>query len=379
MSSNERQGDADFMRGVVQRIATGPTMSKDLPRDEARRAMRLILEGQADEIHAALFLIALRMKRETDAELAGVLDAIRQGMPRHGLSVDRLLVLADPYDGCLRGTPVSAFLPAVLAACGVRTLSHGVQAMGPKFGASHAAVLKAAGYAAARSLDDAARSLEDPGVGWAYLDQSIMAPELAGLTSLRTRIVKRPCLTTIESTLCPYEVEGTRHLLTGFVHTGYPEIYAALAREAGFASSIMVRGVEGTVVPSLAQASRYVLGDSGDALAVMEIDPADYGLAHQQRALPLPVLDAPVSQGARSVADAGNTEVAKIALEGAQQGMAALQGEAGMAHDALSYAAAVALCGLGVFSELATAVAQTRRVLDDGTVLKHFLGTKVTR
>ncbi|MDE0152842.1 MAG: anthranilate phosphoribosyltransferase, partial [Gammaproteobacteria bacterium] len=54
-----------FMRSVLQRIATGPEYSKDLPQEEARAALNLILNGQADPVQAGIFFIALRMKRET--------------------------------------------------------------------------------------------------------------------------------------------------------------------------------------------------------------------------------------------------------------------------------------------------------------------------
>lgn len=372
MSPEPLQDNTDFMRGVVQRIATGPTMSKDLPRTDAERAMRLLLTGEADEVQAAIFLIALRMKRETDEELAGVLQAIRAGMPQISLGADELVCVVDPYDGCLRGTPVSAFLPAVLSACGLRVLSHGVSAMGPKFGATHAGVLQAAGARTDLSLEEARQHLEDTGAAWAYIDQSVLAPELASLSGLRSRIVKRPCLTTIESVLCPFQPSERLHLVTGFVHTGYPEIYAALAREAGFATSILVRGVEGSVVPSLAQAARYVRADQDQPLEVIDIDPAALGMSHEQRALPLPALDAPVSRGARSVAQAGNRSVAKIAAAGAQLGLAALKGEAGMARDALVYSAAVVLHGLGKQADMREAAAQACEALDSGAAFSSF-------
>jgi len=118
---DEEGDEEEFLRGVLQRIATGPTMSKDLSREEARRAMRLLLEGRADEVQGGIFLIALRMKRETDEELAGVLDAIHDGVSACELDIDELLTVVDPYDGYLRGTPVAPFLPAVLAACGAAT------------------------------------------------------------------------------------------------------------------------------------------------------------------------------------------------------------------------------------------------------------------
>lgn len=365
------KADVDVMRGVLQRIATGPTMSKDLPQEDAQAAMRLVLDGSADEVQAAIFLIALRMKRETDDELAGILAAIRDGMPTQDLAVDELVCIADPYDGCLRGTPVSAFLPAVLAACGLRVLTHGVVAMGPKFGASHAAVLSAARISMSESLSSAAADLENDARGWAYIDQSVLAPELAALIDLRTRIVKRPCLTTIEAVLCPFEARKARHLVTGFVHTGYPEIYAQLAHEAGFSSSLLVRGVEGSVVPSLAQTARYLCSQDGRELDVVDIDPASIGISHEARALPLPDISAPVSEGARSVAKAGNPDVELIAAEGARQGLAALRGETGMARDALVYSAAVVLTGLGKAESLADAATRARAVLDDGSALSR--------
>ena len=90
------------MRSVIQRIATGPEMSKDISRDEARVAMRAILEGQVDPVQAGIFLIALRMKRETDEENIGILEALREAGETVTAGVDVLIDIADPYDGFTR-------------------------------------------------------------------------------------------------------------------------------------------------------------------------------------------------------------------------------------------------------------------------------------
>ena len=122
------------MRSYLQRIATGPELSKDISREEARHGMVLILEGRANPVQAGLFLIALRMKRESDDETRGMLEAIREVTVRVEAKVDHVVDLADPYDGYNRTLPASPFLPMVLAACGVPAFSHGVQSVGPKFG-----------------------------------------------------------------------------------------------------------------------------------------------------------------------------------------------------------------------------------------------------
>ena len=71
-------GDALLMRSIIQRIATGPELSKDISFEEARVGMRAILDGEIDPVQAGIFLIALRMKRETDDENLGVFEAIRE-------------------------------------------------------------------------------------------------------------------------------------------------------------------------------------------------------------------------------------------------------------------------------------------------------------
>ncbi|MCW8852978.1 MAG: hypothetical protein OQK44_09970, partial [Gammaproteobacteria bacterium] len=66
-----------IMRSIIQRIATGPDMSKDISLEEARAGMNAILEDDVDPVQSAIFLIALRMKRESDDENRGILDGIR--------------------------------------------------------------------------------------------------------------------------------------------------------------------------------------------------------------------------------------------------------------------------------------------------------------
>jgi len=54
--------DAALMRSAIQRVATGPELSKNLSRDEAHSVMLALLEGSADPVQAGVFLIGLRMK-----------------------------------------------------------------------------------------------------------------------------------------------------------------------------------------------------------------------------------------------------------------------------------------------------------------------------
>ncbi|NND91103.1 MAG: anthranilate phosphoribosyltransferase [Granulosicoccus sp.] len=370
LTMSDSMSDEEFMRDVLQRIATGPTLSKDLPAEHARQAMRLILENRADEVQAGIFLIALRMKRETDDELAGILDAIHAGITPLPVEVDELLSIVDPYDGFLRGLPMGPFLPAVLAACGLAVLTHGVDSMGPKFGASHEQVLRAAGHTPASSREAAAARLASESCGWAYLSQRQLAPELAALTGLRTRIVKRPCLTTVEVALNSLVPRSSSHLVTGFVHKPYPPVYARLAARGGFASAILVRGVEGGVVPSLTQGARYFTSSDGIHLAQVDVEPTQAGIACAERAVPLPAHLA--DDAIRSVRAPGNALAQAIAVSSAAAGLAALGGDAGPARDSLVYAGAIILHARNRVASLAEGAARIRQVLDDGAAERHF-------
>jgi anthranilate phosphoribosyltransferase len=358
------------MRSFLQRIATGPELSKDLSREEARLGMRLVLDGLVDPVQAGIFLIALRMKRETDDENCGVLDALREATLRVTAPVDELIDIGDPYDGFKRTLPASPFLPALLAACGVAAVSHGVESMGPKYGVTHRQVLRAAGLPVDLGPQDAAARLGDSGIGWAYVDQQYFCPKLYRLAALRTLIVKRPAITTAEVLAGPLRGRVKTHLVTGYVHKPYPRIYALLARHAGFDSALIVRGVEGSVIPLLSQTGKvFHYYDGGEETAV-EFKPADVAIDQPMRAPRIPSkADAEEEDADSGIAPFDAATVAKLAAEA---GMAALAGQPGPTRDSLIYGAALCLWHVKRCDSLASAAQVVRTALDSGAALKHL-------
>ncbi len=349
------------LSSVIQRIATGPELSKDLSQEEAHNAMRLVLENRADPVQAAVFLIALRMKRETDEENLGILDALLEKTVTVTADVDELIDVADPYDGYARCLPASPFLPALLAACGVPAVTHGVESMGPKYGVTHRQVLRAAGVPVDLTPQQAAARLADPATGWSYLDQSRFCPELYGLGGLRRLIVKRPVLTTAETLLGPVRGRRRTCLLTGYVHKPYARVYAMLARHAGFDSALLVRGIEGGVIPSLRQAGKLYFYHGRAEEQSLDLDPLTLDIDQPLRAAPLPAELAP-PEGDESV----RPDTGAVAAAAAQAGLAALAGAAGAVRDSLVYTGAICLWQLGRHDSLAAAAGAVRRVLDSG-------------
>jgi len=343
------------MRSIIERIATGPEMSRDISRAEARDGMAAVLDRRVGDVQAALFLIALRMKRETMEENCGVLDALMASNGNEA-AVDELLTIADPFNGFNRGLPMSPFLPAVLAACGIPCLSTGVESVAPKFGLTHHQVLAAAGRPVALDAGAAARQIADPSVGWAYLDQSVTNPKLFRLRELRRLMVKRTALSTCEVVLRPLAAARRNLLYLGYVHTNYPPIYAALAEAAGYEVAIVVKGVEGGVVPSLQAGAKMYRATGGIAGQPTSLKPASAGVEHSAtRAIPAPFGDPP-----------------RDARVAAEQGLAAMAGEPGPARDSLVYGAAIAQYGAGRVESLDSGARTARRVLDSGEAESRF-------
>lgn len=354
------------LRQCIQKVATGPEYSKDLPYEDAYQAMRHILSGEADPVQVAVYFIALRMKRETDEENRGTLQALIDTAVINTADVDEVLDISDPYDGYARGVPASTFVPAVLAAMGVHSVLHGLEQVGPKFGATHHKVLKAAGLAVNLTPAEAVAQLER--IGWTYLDQSQFAPRLHDLIPIRQRMIKRQVLTTVETLLGPIRGKRQTHCMGGYVHKAYPAIYAALARQAGFDSAMFVRGIEGGIIPSLQQAGKlfYYYGKGEEQQR--DLSPADLGIQAEVRAVPLPE-DLPA---APMIGDEIATLVDSDALaaKAAVLGMAALAGEKGLMYDSLVYSASIALAHLGRYGSVQEAADAVRATLDSGKALE---------
>lgn len=353
-----------LLRSIIQRIATGPELSKDISRAEAYLGTKAIIEDRVDPVQAGIYLIALRMKRETMDENMGALDAVLETTRRVTAEVDEVVDVADPYDGFVRCLPVSAFLGPLMAEFGVHVVSHSADKVGPKYGVTARHVLAAAGVPVDLPPSRAAARLADPVIGWTYVDQAQYNPSMHGLVPLRTRIVKRQVITTVEVLAKPIQGRHKTHFFTGYVHKPYPPVYAQLARAAGFQSACIVRGNEGGVIPSLNKEVKYFYyHDLGQEIEA-NVDPISLGIDRPVRAVPLP--DAVRGEPGEDEIVAA-IDVPATARAAAEAGLRALRGERGPAFDSLVLAGAIMLHHLGKAASAVEAAARVRAVLDSGS------------
>jgi anthranilate phosphoribosyltransferase len=356
--------------GYLKRIATGPELSKDLTLEEALDGMTLILEGLVSNVQAAVFLVALRMKRETDEENRGILKALRQVTRFATAPIPELIELADPYDGFDRHTPASPFLPAVLAACGFPALSHGCYQMGPKFGITHHQILSAAGATTDFTPRQAASRVADPNIGWAYVDQKMFCPALHRLVELRRLIVKRPCLSTLEKLCGPVRAQQSNHLVIGYVHKDYQRLLPLMARFAGYDSALVIRGVEGGIVPALNSSTVGTFYNKKEATHQLSWDPQEVEIECDLRSVPLTQKPPP---GSASEKEDGKTRLSmNLAEASAKQGIDALNGKPGPTRDSWVYTGAILLHTLSRFETIQEAGNAIRKAIDSGEAKRRF-------
>lgn len=362
--------DAELMRSAIQRVATGPELSKNLSQDETRSVMHALLDGSADEVQAAVFLIGLRMKRETEDEINGVMDALQDRTEVVKTAIDEVVAIAEPYNGFNRTLQGSLFVLPVLAACGVSVYSHGVESGGPKFGVNHHTIINALGGNPNKTTAEVASSMANQASGWGYLDQSKMCPSLHKLNELRARIVKRPVLSTTEVLVFPIKGARKSHLVTGYVHKPYRDTYCLLAKHVGYDSLLLVRGTEGGIIPSFRAAAHVVRYDDQLEYEELDLDLASIGLERTYRAADIPE-DLPLaSKETNPIGRKWDID----ALSGlcAEKGLDALNGKEGPLLDAAIAGTAMILWHIRKESSLAAAADKARQVIASGEALSRL-------
>jgi len=362
--------DAELIHSAIQRVATGPELSKNLTRKEARAVMHALLDGTADPVQSGVFLIGLRMKRETDDELKGVMDALQDRTPVCNATVDEVVTISDPYNGFNRTLQGSLLVLPVLAACGMRAYSHGVASGGPKFGVNHHTIIKALGGDPLRSTEEIAARLADPDIGWGYMDQSMMCPALHSLNDLRTRIIKRPVLSTTEVLVSPIKGAHKTHLVTGYVHKPYRDTYCMLARHVGFESLLLVRGTEGGIIPSFRSDAHIVRYDQHTDYEEIDINLAELDMLRDYRAEDIP--DSLPLASAKTDPIGMKWDIDALSELCAERGRAALSGTQGALHDAAVLGAAMIMWHTGHLPSLSVATDRARKVIASGEALSRL-------
>jgi anthranilate phosphoribosyltransferase len=211
---------------------------EDLTREETEDLFGLLMDGlMSDPIKAAL-LVALRMKGEVVAEIAGAATAMRRRVIpiRHDLE-DVVDTCGTGGDG--RGTfNISTAAALVAAAAGVRVAKHGNRSVSSRSGSAD--VLAALGVRIEIDPNTAARALE--AVGITFLFAPILHPAMREVMPVRRELGMR----TIFNVLGPLtNPAGARRQVMGVYADSLVERIGHVQRDLGAEHALVVHGSDG--------------------------------------------------------------------------------------------------------------------------------------
>ncbi len=151
-----------MLRDAIDKVSNG----RDLDREESRRAALAILEGRVPESVIGGLLVGLKTKGETEAEIAGFAQGLRE--MKVGISpATRTLVDTCGTGGDRSGTfNISTAAAIVAAGAGVTVAKHGNR--GVSSGCGSADVLEALGVDIAMSPEAVEECIETVGLGFMF-------------------------------------------------------------------------------------------------------------------------------------------------------------------------------------------------------------------
>lgn len=216
----------------VRILGKGKRGARALTREEAFRAMGMVLDGEVEDTQLGAFLMLLRHKEESAEELAGFTEAVRARVTAPALRVD----LDWPsYAGKKRHLPWYLLAVKCLGHNGLRIFMHG--------GGAHTAgrlytehLLSDLGIALCRDWAQVSAALDASGVAFAPL--SDWAGPLQRMIDLRNTLGLRSPIHSLARVLNPL---GARCGLQSIFHPGYQPVHREASRLLGD-TSIVIKG-----------------------------------------------------------------------------------------------------------------------------------------
>ena len=150
------------MKEYIAKVVDG----KDLTEEEARAAMKIMLEGEATQAQIASFLTALRMKGETLEELVGLASVLRDKAETISPDVANYVDLVGTGGDCTYTFNVSTTSSFVVAAAGLPVAKHGNRSISSKSGAGD--VLEALGVNIMAEPELVQKCVEEVGIGFMF-------------------------------------------------------------------------------------------------------------------------------------------------------------------------------------------------------------------
>ncbi len=256
------------LNDALKSLASG----RGLSAEEAHAAVLDLLSGEASEAGIAAFLTALRVKGETDAELAGTVTAVRSRMNLDGLEVPSTGVL----DTCGTGgdgantVNISSATAVVVAACGISVAKHGNRAASGNSGSSE--VFAELGIDVEAAPEVLSRCLEEVGITFLFAPR--FHPGMRHLAPVRRQLPFRTLMNLVGPLANPARPDFQ---LVGVAGERAADLVAGAMARLKCRRAAVVTGCDGLDEVTLSGPTRVLLVEGGE-VKHLHWTPADFGL-----------------------------------------------------------------------------------------------------
>jgi len=230
----------------IREIGRGKKGARDLSRDDAFRVYQAMLDGHVSDLELGGLLIALRIKGESVAEIAGFLDAAEASFTRLDAPVGACMPVVIPsYNGSRQMPNLTPLLALLLAREGVPVLIHGVSTDTGRV--TSAEILQQLGFAPCTdgAAVQAAFARQEP----AFMPIAALAPKLDRLLQVRRILGLRNSTHTLVKIMQPFKGPALR--LVSYTHPEYLTMLTAYFSQAAPVARgdvFLMRGTEGETV-----------------------------------------------------------------------------------------------------------------------------------
>jgi anthranilate phosphoribosyltransferase len=332
----------EILTRAIDEICAGAHLTAD----HASAALAEIMEGRAGEVQTAAFLISLRAKGETVAELIGLARTMRDLAAEVKVDRDRLVDTAGTGGGPSTFN-VSTTAALIAAAAGCAVAKHGNRSATSRSGSAD--MLEALGVEIELGPEQVAACIEELGFGFMFAPRYHRA--MAHVVPVRKELAVR----TIFNLLGPLtNPAGARRQLLGVSDRGYQETIAEALVGLDCERALVVSAEDGVDELSLSARTR-VIEVAGGKTDEWFVEAADLGLQ------PAPL------EEVRGGTPEENAAVAR----------AVLSGEAGPAGDLAALNAGAAIYVADAAPDLSAGIERAREAIESGAardLLERLVG-----
>jgi anthranilate phosphoribosyltransferase len=239
-SMSETQHDDDEEeRPDIGALIVRATRAEPLTAEEAEAAFRVVMEGRATPVQIAALLVALRTRRESPAEVAGGVRALRRAMiPVVAADPDTLVDTCGTGGGAVTTFNISTAAAFVAAGAGVRIAKHGNRSFTSRCGSAD--ILEALGVIIELTPAGMADVLERAGI--VFMFAPLLHPAMRHVAPVRRELG----MPTIMNLLGPLtNPASARRQVVGVADPALMDLIAGALQQLGHLRALVVHGEPG--------------------------------------------------------------------------------------------------------------------------------------